>query len=508
MAKFRVLIVDDSALSREVLRRTLELDAHITVVGEAKTGEEAVSLVRALQPHLITMDLNMPGMGGLKAIEVLMRERPTPIVVISERSSTSGVDLNYEALSRGALGLVPKSAVFGAGGEEVRRFVERLRLLAESGLDDDKNPPPALAPPPPIPLSNEKPLLLGLGASTGGPRALARLLSSLPRDFPLPIAVVQHMAEDFFDSFVRFLRDASGHAVEQANASTKFEPGKVYVAPPRMELFVRENLTVKLLPPPPNSIISPSVDSLFFSMATALKGRAIGVLLTGMGDDGAQGLLRMRRMGARTIVQDKASCAVFGMPRAAMELGAAEHVMSLATIGPFLIQAARGGPNAPSAQLSAVPAPPPPPSAPRPAAGVSALPPPPLIREKRTVLVVDDQATDLETARVTLQRAGFDVLLLDNPLMLARTLRRNVVDVVVLEPELKTMKGAVVVQTLRSHGLGTVPICLWSFADEATLSTRLRECQASGSVRKGDPDGLVRAVGKLVRQIIENDKTS
>ncbi len=491
MAKFRVLIVDDSSLSREVLRRTLELDPHLSVVGEAKTGEEAVTLVRALRPSLVTMDLNMPGMGGLKAIEVIMRERPTPIVVISERSSTSGVDLNYEALSRGALELVPKSAVFGAGDEEVRRFVERLRLLAESGLEEDERPAARPAPAPPIPVSTEKPLLLGIGASTGGPRALAKLLSSLPRDFPLPIAVVQHMAEDFFDSFVRFLRDASGHPVEQATASTRFEPGKVYVAPPRQELFVRENLSVKLLPPPPNSIISPSVDSLFFSMATALKGRSIGVLLTGMGDDGAQGLLRMRRMGARTIIQDKASCAVFGMPRAAMELGAAEHVISLNLIAPFLTQVAKGGetpsippPSAPifSARASAAPAP---------------APAPAPVREKKLVLIVDDQQSDLEIARVTLQRAGFDVLTLDNPLMLARTLRRNVVDVVVLEPELKTMKGAVVVQTLRSHGLGTVPICLWSSADENTLSTRLRECQASGSVRKGDPAALVRAVTKL-----------
>ncbi len=492
MAKFRVLIVDDSALSREVLRRTLELDAHLTVAGEAKTGEEAVTLVRSLHPDLITMDLNMPGMGGLKAIEVLMRERPTPIVVISERSSTSGVDLNYEALSRGALELVPKSAVFGAGDEEVRRFVERLRLLAESGLDEEK--PTQLAPAPPIPVSTEKPLLLGIGASTGGPRALAKLLSSLPRDFPLPIAVVQHMAEDFFDSFVRFLRDASGHRVEQANASTTFEPGKVYVAPPRKELFVRENLTVKLLPAPPNSIISPSVDSLFFSMATALKGRSIGVLLTGMGDDGAQGLLRMRRMGARTIVQDKASCAVFGMPRAAMELGAAEHVMDLNLIAGFLTQAVKGGTvTAPPSVHVAPPA-----ASPRPAPVVNSRPPEPAIpREKRTVLVVDDGAVDLETARATLQRAGFEVLTLDNPLMLARMLRRNVVDVVVLEPELKTMKGAVVVQTLRAHGLGTVPICLWSGADEATLSTRMRECQASGSVRKGDPAALVRVVSKL-----------
>jgi two-component system, chemotaxis family, protein-glutamate methylesterase/glutaminase len=497
MAKFRVLIVDDSSLSREVLRRTLELDSHLTVVGEAKTGEEAVTLVRALKPNLVTMDLNMPGMGGLKAIEVLMRERPTPIVVISERSSTSGVDLNYEALSRGALELVPKSAVFGAGDEEVRRFVERLRLLAESGLEEEEKPPPQLAPAPPIPVSTEKPLLLGIGASTGGPRALAKLLSSLPRDFPLPIAVVQHMAEDFFDSFVRFLRDASGHPVEQANASTRFEAGKVYVAPPRQELFVKENLSVKLLPPPPNSIISPSVDSLFFSMATALKGRSIGVLLTGMGDDGAQGLLRMRRMGARTIIQDKASCAVFGMPRAAMELGAAEHVMALNGIAPFLTQVAKGGegpsippPSAPPRFFSSA-------AAPAPAPAPIAAPAP--VREKKTVLIVDDGAADLELARVTLQRGGFEVLVLDNPLMLARTLRRNVVDVVVLEPELKTMKGAVVVQTLRAHGLGTVPICLWSSADENTLALRMRECQASGSLRKGDPAALVRIVGRLAK---------
>jgi two-component system chemotaxis response regulator CheB len=494
MTKFRVLIVDDSALSREVLRRTLELDAHLSVVGEAKTGEEAVTLVRALKPDLVTMDLNMPGMGGLKAIEVLMRERPTPIVVISERSSTSGVDLNYEALSRGALELVPKSAVFGAGDEEVRRFVERLRMLAEAGLDEEEKPAQQ-APAPPIPVSTEKPLLLGIGASTGGPRALAKLLSSLPRDFPLPIAIVQHMAEDFFDSFVRFLKDASGHPVEQATPATKFEPGKVYVAPPRQELFVRENLTVKLLPPPPNSIISPSVDSLFFSMATALKGRSIGVLLTGMGDDGAQGLLRMRRMGARTIVQDKVSCAVFGMPRAAMELGAAEHVMALQAIAPFLTQAVKGG-EGPSLPLPSAPpmgARSPPAAAPSPAA------PPPPARDKKTVLILDDGASDLELARVTLQRAGFEVLVLDNPLMLARTLRRNVVDVVVLEPELKTMKGAVVVQTLRSHGLGTVPIALWSSADENTLSLRMRECQASGSLRKGDPGGLVKLVNRLAK---------
>lgn len=483
VTRSRVLIVDDSSLSREVLRRTLELDPRLTVAGEATSGEEAVKLVRTLKPDLITMDLNMPGMGGLKTIEVLMKERPTPIVVISERSSTSGVDLNYEALSRGALELVPKSQVFGAGDDELRHFVERLRLLAEAGIDEADFPSQA-APAPTIPLSNEKPLLLGIGASTGGPRALAKLLSSLPRDFPLPIVVVQHMAEDFFDSFVRFLRDASGHPVEQANATTKFDVGRVYVAPPRMELFVRENLTAKLLPPPPNSLISPSVDSLFFSMATALKGRGLGVLLTGMGDDGAQGLLRMRRMGARTVVQDKASCAVFGMPKAAVELGAAEHVVELNSMGAFLVQAARGGTVATPPLAVAAPS-----------AGAKAQPPPE--RDKKTVLVVDDQG-HLDSARATLERSGYDVITLDNPLVIARTMRRNAVDLVLLEPDLKTMKGHVVVQTLRGLGMQT-PVLLWSSLDDGPVQARVRECQAAGSIRKGDPGQLVRAINKVLR---------
>lgn len=489
MAKFRVLIVDDSSLSREVLRRTLEFDDTLVVVGEATTGEEAVARVRSLRPDLITMDLNMPGMGGLKAIEVVMRERPTPIVVISERSSTSGVDLNYEAISRGALELVPKSQVFGANDDDLHRFVERMRLLAEAGIEDEK-PAPA-APAPPIPVSTERPLLLGIGASTGGPKALAKLLSMVPRDYPLPIAIVQHMAEDFFDSFVRFLRDSSGHRVEQATAATTLEAGRVYVAPPRQELFVRENLSVKLLPPPPNALISPSVDSLFFSMATALKGRGMGVLLTGMGDDGAQGLLRMRRMGARTVVQDRASCAVYGMPKAAMELGAAEHVLPLNDIGPFVSQVLREtvAPPPSTSRSGNTPA------LPRHYESVSGLPA--VSQVKKVVLVVDDQASALETAKATLSRAGYEVLTLDNPMLVASMVRRNPVSLLIIEPDLKTMKAAVVLSAARAHGLGQTPVLLWSTGDAAALAARGRECQTAHTLRKGDNAELIRTVGRL-----------
>ncbi|MCC6336444.1 MAG: chemotaxis-specific protein-glutamate methyltransferase CheB [Myxococcales bacterium] len=468
MARLRVLIVDDSALSRQALKQVLELDPGLQVAGEAKTGEEAIALVRAMRPDLVTMDLNMPGMGGLKAIEAIIRERRLPIVVISERSSTAGVDLNYEALSRGALELVPKSMVFGAAADDARRFAERMRQLAESQTREAK---PAVAPraaetaPP-----HEPPAMLGIGASTGGPRSLAKVLGELPKDYPLPIAVVQHMADDFFDSFVRFLGDASGRRVIEAESGILMQPGVVYVAPPRQELFVRDSLLIRLTPAPPSARITPSVDSLFFSLASSFRARGLGVLLTGMGDDGAEGLLRMRRVGARTVVQDRASCAVFGMPKAAIEVGAAEVVLSLDEIPRYLVEATK---------KTSVPRPP---SVPAP------------VPERRRVLVVDDDAQALEACKKALSDAGFEVHVSDNPLMVAGVLRRTPMDLVLLEPELRTMKGAVVMQALRTAGQATVPVFLHSRLPVAELRAKASEVGAAGFVRKGELPALVREV--------------
>lgn len=170
---FSVLVVDDSDFTREALRRALETDPALKVVGEAKTGEEAVELARKLKPHLITMDLSMPGMGGLKAIEKIMAERPVPLVVISERASSAKQDLNFEAMQCGALELVPKSEVFGGHQMLIQSFATRMRLLAEAGVARPVSPAPSrvLTPRP----FAEAPLLIGLGASTGGPRALAQV---------------------------------------------------------------------------------------------------------------------------------------------------------------------------------------------------------------------------------------------------------------------------------------------------------------------------------------------
>ncbi len=465
---FSVLVVDDSDFTREALRRSLETEPLLKVVGEAKTGEEAVLLARKLKPHLITMDLSMPGMGGLKAIEKIMAERPVPLVVISERSSTAGEDWNFEAINRGALELVPKSEVFGGHQLLIARFATRMRQLAEAGVAPPRKSPEsrsaARRP------NAEAPLLIGLGASTGGPRALAQVLGELPAAFPVPVAIVQHMATDFFDSFVAFLASRSKLKVVAAEAGMKAAPGHAYLAPSNFNLTVDRELVFKLTPNTMTSAHCPSVDALFTTMARSLHGRAVGVLMTGMGADGAEGLRALRQVGARTIVQDAASCAVAGMPQAAIELGAAEEIVELKHIAAALVaelQAHRGEPTKPGA--------------------------------KKRILIVDDSPLLLEAGRLALEGAGYEVRTLENPLMVAMLLRKNPVDLVLLDVNMPAVKGTQVVAALRSHGLNATPVILYSDMDERDLRAKATECGATGWLRKtGDEHALIRAIDAWV----------
>ncbi len=471
--RYRVLVVDDSALSRDALTRAIEADPLLEVVGVASSGEQSLELAARLLPDLITMDLAMPGIGGLKAIELHMKERATPIVVISEKSTSHRGDVNYEAISRGALELIPKSAVFATNAEGKQTFAQRLRLLVEGATAPSSPASPFSTDA--LPLSPQPPLLIGLGASTGGPRALASVLSQLKEDFPVPIALVQHMADDFFDSFVRFLADCSELDVVLAEQGMQLKPGVVYVAPPRQELFVKEGLVAKLLPPPAQALISPTVDSLFFSMASTLKERSVAVLMTGMGDDGAQGLLRMRRMGARTIAQDRASSAVYGMPKAAVELGAAEVVATLDDLPRVLNRLSRGGDPSQSAVLQ------------------------PVTTAKKRVLVVDDDSRSLAVTRRHLEGAGYEVQTLDNPFLVAGTLRKMPADLLILESELTTTRGAVVAKALQEHTQLKVKVFLYSSLAESKLPDRARECNAIGYLKK-DSSGapLVRALREII----------
>ncbi len=324
-APFGVLVVDDSAVTRAALCELIALAPGLRVLAQASTGEEAVRLARRLRPALITMDLNMPGMGGLEAIESIMRDRPAPLVVISERSSSASIDVNYEALARGALELIPKSALFGVRDGHASRFAQHLHSIAVgANVQGTAHTDTAL----PQLKTDQRIRLVAIGASTGGPRALAKLLGGLPIKLNTPVVIVQHMAEEFFGSFLRFLKDASKQPVTRAHNGEALQAGMVVVAPPRSELFIQKDLTVRLQPAPASALLSPTADTLFFSSATALGKNSVGILMSGMGDDGAQGLLRMRRAGATTLIQNRETCAVFGMPKAALDLGAAEHELS------------------------------------------------------------------------------------------------------------------------------------------------------------------------------------
>ena len=441
-----VLIVDDSALTREALKLAIESDGSLKVCGEARSGEEAILLARSLKPALITMDLNMPGMGGLQAIEAIMKERPTPIVVISERSSSVGFDVNYEALSRGAIDLIPKSGVFGSARDGSSLLIERLKQMAGGRMRVRAKPVATT----PVTASKEMPVIVGIGASTGGPKALVRVLSDLPSHFPLPVAVVQHMADDFFESFVRFLGDASKKDVRIAVAGKPLQPGVVTVAPSRQEMFITPELTVRLMPAPPEALISPTVDSLFSSLASAFHGRSIGVLLTGMGEDGAQGLLRMRKAGARTIVQDKSTSTVFGMPRAAIELGAAEVVSPLDSIAQYIAQTAGAPIAAPKAKV---------------------------------VAVIDDQVSEVAETRRLLEGQGFSVRVFDNPLTAVAEMRRAEIDVVLIEANLKSSSCEAVLTSLRS-GRQNMSVLLMSKLEAAALKKKATELKVDGFVKK------------------------
>jgi chemotaxis response regulator CheB len=226
---------------------------------------------------------------------------------------------------------------------------------------------------------------------------------------------------------------------------------------------------VKLRNPPPGQLISPSVDSLFFSMATSLKGRGVGVLLTGMGDDGAQGLLRMRRMGARTAVQDRQSCIVWGIPRAALEVGATDVALSVEKLVAWTSEVCREATAAP----------------------------PLVVSRKRRILIVDDDHASLEFTRQQLERGGYEAHLLDNPMLVAATLRRVAVDLILLESELVSLSGQVIVEALRKNGLGHIPLVLHSKLEGEQLKTRATECGVLGFVHKGDP-GTIELIKSLI----------
>ena len=350
--KIRTLIADDSATFRAVLRSVLEGAADIEVVGEAADGASAVRLVRALRPDVLTLDVQMPGLDGLGALEEIMRVAPTPVVVLSAAAGASGA-LSFRALELGALEVLPKprggAAGLEKGAEEIRNAI---RVVAGVKVLTRRRQRGAAATAPAGLARGHRPAAVGIAASTGGPAALARILSALPPAYPLPMLVVQHMARGFQDAFVAWLASVSTRRVKMAEDREVIAAGTVYVGPDGRHLEIVGG-RVHLGDGPPVDGFRPSATILFASLARDLGGRAAGLVLTGMGRDGAEGLRRLRQAGGWAAAQGPATSAVYGMPREALECGAAQLSLELDEIPAALaLLASPAGPPDPAEDQS------------------------------------------------------------------------------------------------------------------------------------------------------------
>jgi two-component system chemotaxis response regulator CheB len=361
-APLTVVVVDDSAVQRRFLRGAIDAAPEFEVVGEARNGKDAVALVERLRPHAVVMDLDLPVMGGVEAIERIMATSATPILVYSAFVAGEGSANALEALSAGAVDVLAKpgpqdTKPLDEYAETLRtrlKMVSRIRVITHprgrlrtSGqltgeaatLTGVGRRPLAAAPVIEAMPMRDGVKLLVIGASTGGPHALLSVLSALPADLPQAVLVVQHMAEGFIGGLASWLDQLVPLPVSVGESGRRLVPGTVTLAPSGGNLLVQDDrLRVLVTPPEPGQFHVPGIDATMRSVAEALGSQAVGVLLTGMGRDGAAGLLAMRRRGALTIGQDEATCAVYGMPAAAAALDAIDRQLPIDAIGPALCE--------------------------------------------------------------------------------------------------------------------------------------------------------------------------
>lgn len=335
----RVLIVDDSALVRQLLREILSADPKIEVVGAAADPYQARELIKRLHPDVLTLDVEMPRMDGLIFLENLMRLRPMPVVMVSSLTER-GAEVTLQALELGAVDFVAKPRLGVADGLQALAAELRAKVRAAAAV----RPPERRGPPLPAPARRPRIFrmtdrLIAVGASTGGTEAVRELLWTMPPDGPA-VVIAQHIPPMFSTAFAQRLDRVSPMSVCEAGDGQLILPGHAYVAPGGRHLrVVRDGarMRCRLGDDDPVNGHRPSVDVLLQSVADALGANACGVVLTGMGSDGARGLLAMRQAGAPTVVQDEASSVVWGMPGAAVRLGAAEAVLPLARIAEWCL---------------------------------------------------------------------------------------------------------------------------------------------------------------------------
>lgn len=354
MSTVRVMIVEDSLVVRELLRYIVSRDPRLELVAAVASGEEALAAIGSARPDVISMDIRLPGIDGLETTRRIMAERPTPIVVIADAVEDSSLHISMNALRAGALSVVEKPvATTHAGYESVAgEICTQLRIMAQVpvirrrpiGSEWAGRSAAAPAAPAPMPLvSGQSPSVFGIAASTGGPPALAKVIGALPENFPLPILLVQHMGPAFMEGFAAWLDSVVTLPVGLARDGERAEPGRVYVAPGDRHLELGSNRVMRVIDSAPVSGQRPAATVLFRSIARYAGPSAIGALLTGMGEDGAVGLGDMHAAGAQTVAEHESTAVVYGMPAAAVRLGAARAVLPLDRIAAHVLSIAMPG---------------------------------------------------------------------------------------------------------------------------------------------------------------------
>ncbi|MBI2504351.1 MAG: chemotaxis-specific protein-glutamate methyltransferase CheB [Candidatus Latescibacteria bacterium] len=344
MRRIRVLIVEDSAVVREFLQYLIGQDPRLEVAAAVGSAEEALRILDQTAPDVISMDIRLPGMNGFEATRRIMAQRPTPIVVVSSSVESEDLKISMNALRAGALTIIEKPVGTAHADYEVlaERICTQLAIMSQVKVIRQRPGREAVtASPTLLPLKGPAGPFWAMGvvASTGGPNALAELLNGLQAGFPLPILLVQHITASFLEGFAVWLNHACPQEVVIAKEGEVPAPGKVYLAPPDRHLKL-ENRCLRVDGSPPVCAQRPSGTVLFQSMAHSLGAQALGVLLTGMGEDGAEGLLEIRQAGGHTIAEDESTAVVYGMPGAAARLGAVSESLPLPAIAPRILELA------------------------------------------------------------------------------------------------------------------------------------------------------------------------
>ena len=327
MNRVRVLIVDDSSTMRSLIAAVLRRDPEVEVVGQAASAADARTAIKALEPDVVTLDIEMPNMNGLDFLEKIMRLHPMPVVMVSSHTR-SGAEATMEALSIGAVDCVakPTGADVSGGFAHLADKVKAAARAQVTALGSRPSPPTES-----FGAFHPNGMLVAIGASAGGVEAIQTVISSFPENCP-PTVIAQHMPASFTTGFAERLNRLCAPTVEEASEGAPLLPGRVYIAPGarHLEVALRSgDLRCRLRPEDFTDGPKPSVDVLMSSVAATVGDRSVGVILTGMGRDGAKGLLAMHKAGARTFAQNKASSVIYGMPRAAVEAGGVDRELPL-----------------------------------------------------------------------------------------------------------------------------------------------------------------------------------